>query len=188
MRTKRKYIQEKSFIPAYNWMKEQMTDKIGSPPQKTLYPVWVWYQWNGTKQRRPDLRVERWKYSKGEKMALIEFMCDKRKILLSDFSLWHYVLNYWYLAVSDEDEKLFGRMYPDEIEMNWKNIVCDKQSATFHKLVRESWQLIFEINYKNYYVVQPQHQKSIQATLWEITIPMVRKVQCFEGARRDSTH
>ena len=53
------------FSKQYDWLAERMADKIGPPPVGVKYPVWAWYMQNG-KNRKPDLRTERWSYGPGE--------------------------------------------------------------------------------------------------------------------------
>lgn len=38
---------------------------------------------------------------RGEKGVRLTINCPAERVLLSDFSLWHYVLNYWYLPSSE---------------------------------------------------------------------------------------
>ena len=55
---------------------------------------------------KPDLRSSG-HLLKGERGVRIEFRVSDRLILLSDFDLWHYVLNYWYLPESQKDDEAF---------------------------------------------------------------------------------
>jgi len=31
------------FIQSYGWMMAEMTDRIGDPPTKGVFPIWGWY-------------------------------------------------------------------------------------------------------------------------------------------------
>ncbi len=72
----------------------------------------------------------------------LKLECPADRVLLSDYSLWHYVLNYWYLPSSEADGDAFERD-----------------------------------------IALPFEEKSIQATLWEITID-----HGAEWTRRRCTH
>lgn len=70
---------------AYDWLSQQMIQKIGAPPDGVRYPVWAWYRWEG-KRRRQDLRrvgcAER-----GTPMVQITFEAEEGTFLLSNFDL-----------------------------------------------------------------------------------------------------
>ena len=57
-------IQMKELTEYYDWLVNQMTDRIGKPPVGVAYPVWAWYirHW---KRGKPDLRKERWNWGPG---------------------------------------------------------------------------------------------------------------------------
>ncbi len=83
------------FIEMYDWLVEQMKERVGKPPEGVIYPVWAWYAQNG-KHYKPDLRSERWGYgSAGDKFACIEIEVPDELVLLTDFDLWGIVLNHW---------------------------------------------------------------------------------------------
>ena len=76
---------------------------------KNIYPIWFWHQYKNSKSKRPDLR-ESGLLSKGTKGVLIEFEKPETEILLSDFNLWHFVLNYWHIANNEEQELEFNKL------------------------------------------------------------------------------
>ena len=43
------------FYNAYDWLGEQMKEKIGQPPKNVKYPVWAWHTTYGS-HKKPDLR------------------------------------------------------------------------------------------------------------------------------------
>lgn len=73
-----------------------MSRRIGEPPLGVRYPVWAWFQYENERSRRPDLRRSAHGPS-GTRAVLIEFDIAEDQVLLSDFDLWHYVLNEWYV-------------------------------------------------------------------------------------------
>ena len=39
---------EDDFRYAYDWIAQQMAERIGTPPDaETKYPIWAWYKWEG---------------------------------------------------------------------------------------------------------------------------------------------
>jgi hypothetical protein len=92
LQAKRSCIQEQ-FYPAYRWMNSQMRQRLGKPSFADCFPLWAWLQWQGCSKKRPDLRFSG-HISPGGTGVLIEFHEDASQVLLSDFELWHYVLNY----------------------------------------------------------------------------------------------
>jgi len=101
----------KDYLPSYKWMMEQMNVKIGIAPAKNLFPIWAWYQWDGKKRAKPDLRAIRWHHPVGEHNVRIEFTCKDEFVLLSDYVLWHHVLNSWYLPKSEDDDNTFEKNF-----------------------------------------------------------------------------
>ena len=91
-------------VEEYEWLIRQMKKRIGPPPAGVRYPVWAWYAQNG-KHRKPDLRSERWGYGLGNKQyACIEFEIPDDLVLLSDFDVWHIVLNNGLISETEEED------------------------------------------------------------------------------------
>src|ERR1051325_1055844 len=88
--------QWRSFRRAYRWMQSEMSRRIGPPPSGVRYPIWAWLQYESVQKLRPDLR-RAGHLPAGSQGVLIEFHASEGAFLLSDFDLWHYVLNRWYL-------------------------------------------------------------------------------------------
>ncbi len=147
-------VWEESFIPAYNWMRKQMTNKIGKAPNEHCYPIWAWYQWEGLR-KRPDMRkhTRSFNHTK-EKIYLLTLDVPDEEVLLSDFDNWHYVLGNWGLVYPYED-----RVYTQE----------EKE---------ESWHHIFDITCS----FDPTHNQmslSTQATMWQIKKEWVIRTEEF---------
>lgn len=71
-----KYI-EPDFIPAYDWLIQQMIERIGNKPGDVQYPIWSWYQYLNEKKKKSDLRYSHLE-QKGEKCVLIEIEKDEK--------------------------------------------------------------------------------------------------------------
>lgn len=120
--------------------------KRGLPPEKVGgSPIWAWAQYDSAKKKRPDLRCTG-HLPKGDKGVLIEIEKSDSEILLSDFSLWHYVLNKWYL--------------PESMEK-------DNEEATEIEKV-DSWVRIFDLSFCPEDISEPHEHKRLQATFWSI--------------------
>ncbi len=146
---------------AYDWMAKELRERIGVPPDGIRYPVWAWYQWEGKRKRR-DLRQSCYA-PRGTPMVQIEFEVDQDFVLLSDFDDWHMVLNNSYIADSEQE---FDEFYSFSS--------CDMQER-----IEKSWVKIFDIEKCVPNWSTPLDQKSIQATLWEVNISQVKKVEHF---------
>lgn len=164
----------KDYLSSYKWMMEQMNVKIGAASSKGLFPIWAWYQWDGKKRAKPDLRAIRWHHPVGEHNVCIEFICKDEFVLLSDFVLWHHVLNSCFLPKSEDDDNAF--------EKRFANVKIP--DAIGHKIIEQSWQRIFDIDWEDPWISFPRKKKSIQATLWEIRLDMVTDITHFIGSNR----
>lgn len=154
------------FLYAYDWMKKQLAIKTGI--NKEYHPVWAW-------TKRPDLR--RCGYlEKGKKGVLIEFEIDKREVLISDFDLWHYVLNYWYLPNSMEDGDKF------EEELKSKGMSYYKQKPLpepYDIIIENSWLKIFDLDWCAEDITSKQDDKIFQAVFWELKLEQIKNIRKF---------
>jgi hypothetical protein len=162
-------------MPAYRWMSEQMRSRIGSPPEADCQAIWAWYRWDGVR-KKPDLRCPG-HLPRGERGVRLELEYPRRHVLLSDFSLWHYVLNYWYLPSSEADGEAF------ETELAGRGLSFFEQKplphAKYHGAIVESWDRIFDPARHQSELADGKEQESIQATIWEITLDHVRNYRYF---------
>lgn len=141
---------------AYSWMTKQMQKRIGDPPEGVRFPVWAYYQWEGIR-KRPDMRSHRRWGEKDQPIVLLTIDVPDNRVLLSDFDMWHSVLNNSYLPLSEADDI----DNPTE---------ADKM---------KSWERIFNIDSTTEYWDVP---KSTQATFWELKREWVKKTEHFISA------
>ncbi len=170
---KRDCIFDDEWIDCYEWMMDQMKKRIGNPQIKNSFPIWAWYQFEGSK---PDLRSSG-HLPRKEKGVRIEFECHEDEVLLSDFELWHYVLNYWYLPSSIADDKRFE----NELEKKGLSFFETKPlpDLEYHQKIQKSWERIFDIDWDDPHFTHPKDKKSIQATLWQLKIDQVKDYTPF---------
>jgi len=163
----------KEFLGPYLWMAEQMQRRLKAPrPSKDAMPLWAWYQYEGADRRKPDLRACG-HLPKGERGVRLELQVADDRVLLSDFDLWHYVLNYWYLPETEEAEEAFEKKLAQAGLSFYK---CDHQHplphAGYRRDIEKSWERIFDVDWadRGRTIADPPRKKSIQATLWEILL------------------
>ena len=166
---------EELFLDAYRWMVKQMECRIESESENTSLPLWAWYQWEG-KRRKPDLRRSA-HLPKGQRGVRIEFEQSDKGVLLSDFDLWHYVLNYWYLPRTVADGEAF------EAELSEHNLSFFEMKPlpvrAYHQRIEDSWDRIFDLDWAEEEISDPFSKKSIQATFWKLHFDQIRDVQFF---------
>ena len=141
------------------------TKGILRPEEKVRYPLWAWHT-RGWKHKKPDLRCSGMG-RKGEMMACVEFEIPDSQVLLSDFHLWHFVLNDMWLDESRCEEE-WEEMH------NW----YDTQSAEVQaQLKRESWNRIFDLN-----PICTDWREvgcDIQAVFWKLRKETITKIYYF---------
>lgn len=169
------WLNDDNFKVAYHWLMGQMTHKIGKPPMPDVYPIWAWYQWQNAKQKKPDLRFGGIGI-KGQKSVLLEIEKSDDEVLLSDFDLWHCVLNEWHIADNEQESDWFdGLLKQATIDFADKHLY----PPNIRQIMQNSWQKIFDMNYCTEYSANPFAQKSIQATFWQLSIDEIKSVRTF---------
>jgi hypothetical protein len=177
---RRHVIQE--FLGPYAWMARQMEHRLRTPrPNKNAMPIWAWYQWEGLNRRKPDLRAAG-HLAKSERGVRVELEVTDNRVLLSDFDLWHYVLNYWYLPESETDGEAFEAKLA---RVGLSFFGCNHQRplphARYRQAIERSWERIFDTNWadRGHAISSPRKKKSIQAALWEVVLDDVVEVRSF---------
>lgn len=152
------------FRNAYKWIAKQMKKAVGMPPENIKYPVWAWYAIEG-QHRRPDTRKASFKVT--EKSVLMEIEIPDKKVLLTDHTNWHMVLNNCinYKAsymIGATDEELEEQI---ETEDKYYNKLLAKEKI---KYKQKSWEKI---------ICSPEDNIAyIQATFWELKKEQIIKV------------
>lgn len=170
----KKHVYE-DFLPSYHWLMKRMDERIGERPFPECYPIWAWYQYSNSNKKRPDLRSRAF-LPKGTKGVRVEFVKNEKAVVLSDFELWHHVLNYWQIDDTEEISDQFDRL------LEYYNIeFTDKENypAEIKQRLEKSWDKILDMNYAPEYAAQPFDKKSIQATFWSLSTSEIVKVEEF---------
>lgn len=137
---------------AYNWMTNQLASQVSKPKKATL-PIW-W--WPITKNYFP-------KCDPSNVTILAEI--PKTELLASNFELWHFVLNRFYLHSNQnetEDEW-------NQTENQFDSLPAKKQ----HQLMLQSWQHIFDLKECHDY-------HDIQLVSWNIQSKHVFRVLNYQ--------
>lgn len=147
---------DKSFLPAYKWMADQMV-KRGILKKPTSFE-WAWHTYWDKKKRMPDFRCEdlkrQLKYHK--KVYRVTFEAPDELVLLSDYHLWHDVLNGRYLALSEQEDK---KIYPEsDLKKKRRKRKKKSQGIIWHwpdcgratlAQTKKSWEHIFNLKLKS---------------------------------------
>ena len=172
-RPEKNKLSNPEFLPAYDWLREKMEERIGEAPDKERYPVWAWYSMDG---EYSNILGEDW--IKEDDYLLVLDIPDDR-VVLTDFNAWHYVLNNWYYAPELKDKEY------DKMTEKYKRFLYGP-GITSSKDVRKTWEKIF-LDEKPSGIYSEVHtfdendkpiveKNIVQATFWEIRQEDVVKV------------
>ena len=157
------------FPQAYSWLAREMTKRVGPPPQGVDYPVWAWYMQNG-RHKKPDLRSERWGYGPGdEDYCCIELEIAPQRVLLSDFDVWHGVLNNGLISDTEEEDVALEAFHAS---------LSDEEKTAYKE---KNWERVFDISpLSNNWTTRGEW---VQATFWELRREDVRAVRFFRTGK-----
>ena len=160
---------------AYGWMASRTAERVPGRPRSGAMPIWAWQQWDSAARPRPDLRCTG-HLPRGERGVRIGFAAENA--LLSDFNLWHFALNYWYISKSEKDCDAF------EAELDRRGLDPFAQKplpdAELHARIEASWNLVFDLDrVDRFHGTRRRADKCVQATLWRIGLDAVTEVTEF---------
>jgi len=164
LRARREHVPDDDiYRPSYEWMVDQMTARIGPPPEVGCMPIWAWHTHSGGRGRKPDLRRSD-VACPGVRAVRLEIECPDDAVLLSSYGDWHRVLNFTYCAAVFAEREAFEAAHPPG-------------HPDYERLVTASWERIFGE------VLDLAFTRGwcIQATMWEIRRDQVRKSKEFVG-------
>ena len=148
------------FIKAYQWMSAKL-EALCTAPKGINYPIWAWYQWEGKCRKRVDKEFA----NKGDRLIQLTIEIDNAQVLLSDFDLFHFVLNNWYLPVDEADDLRF-----EGLDFNNQKLKDE--------YIRQSWDRIFDITKEDDgWLYGKNSCKSIQAVFWQLTQENIIEVE-----------
>jgi hypothetical protein len=165
------------FKDGYDWMKNQMSKRIGIPNDMNQYPIWAWYQFQDESKKRPELSQIEY-FPTGTTKFSIEIEKEKKDILLSDFELWHTPLSYKTFIAHSEKEQL---KFESELKRRYDTTSFLKLPIKVKRKIEKSWGKVFDMDFDVEYFAKPCKEKQIQATFWELSIKEVIRVDEFKA-------
>ena len=142
------------FYRSYTWLVEKMNKKIENK-NNIQFPIWAWYKRNGTNDY-PNLNELA---DKDNLQYLIKLDVPEKNVVLTDFSIWHAVLNNFPWIDADTDEEF------------------DKKEKEFNLLHGEEYKKAKEKTWETMFVDPINDNKYVQATFWEMTKDMILDIQ-----------
>ncbi|GAA4012907.1 hypothetical protein GCM10022631_25750 [Deinococcus rubellus] len=161
---------------AYHWMIARLTQQE-TPPQLDSLPVWAWHTYD---PKRPgfDLRV----YRPKRPGVLLELEVDPARVLLSDYELWHWALNGWFLGSRANVRAIAALCKKLGVEWGewWTHPdIAEQVCASWARCLDLKW-------YAPRWEGKPAAEKSLQGVLWEIRPQDVRRSKVFKGWPRSA--
>jgi hypothetical protein len=159
---------EDGFSAAYAWMRAAMSRSGLSEPSSTqksdLTPWWCWIQASNGRNI-PTL-------DDAEAGAvLFELKIPMDELLVSRFTAWHCVLNYWYLSKSEQDDENF------EAQCMAAGLSSRDREALaktrLHDVIEQSWDSIFDLTNQGNYWFNDLNEEMLQGVFWELRPEMV---------------
>jgi hypothetical protein len=131
------------FAPAYDFMDKSMRSRKvemlpASSVSKDIMPIWGWYKraW----RTAPDLR-ENGLLEPGTPGVMMHLRIDESRLLLSDFDLWHAVLNDTPTVLGEEKEASWEHIFDLQKSRDILQTPTDDQfvQATFWEIRPEDF-------------------------------------------------
>jgi hypothetical protein len=102
----------------------------------------------------------------GEHKVCLELLIPARRALLSDFDLWHCVLNGWDLTLTEKEFDNIGRR---------------KMSSSYRRERSKSWEKIFDLTLTDKYIDWLGGNVQVQATFEYFCQDEVISVEYFDA-------
>jgi len=118
---------------------------------------------------------------RSEKIVQLTIEVDAKDVLLSDFDLFHYVLNYWYLPVDEKGDKEFEKEYT-ELGFGWHDLkdfdIQTQGMKDIRTKIQKSWDRIFDLEREDENLIHGlKSKKSIKATFWRLKLEQIIKAE-----------
>ena len=155
------------FKNAYIWIVNEMNKRNIPNVSNVKLPLWAWHT-RDWKHKKPDLRLAEYG-KKGQKYVCIEFEIPDDYVLLSDYELWHWVLNNDWIDDST-----------NEAEWDTMHDEYDKLPTTEKEDLKvKSWQKIFNVEPLD--TEWCKTGRYVQATFWELRTDMIKDIKYFKA-------
>lgn len=165
------------FAQSYVWLRETMLANNVPHIAANAHLIWAWYQWGSPKKKIPDKRYEGvYNYFNDEPYVLLELDIDPERVTLSDYDLWHFVLNYFYIGKRRESDR-FAKLHN---HYKFKGKKLDQEGQ---EILENTWHYIFDMKKSRQYLEIKKNQQRIQATFFELFYTDITKVHFFENKK-----
>lgn len=165
---------------AYKWLAKKMAKIVGPPPKGVEYPIWAMYKEQGRGDGKPDLRS--WGRDKSQGIVRLTLDIPDYEVMITDFDMWHCVLNYWYQSESEDDDDAFANwckrhgIHLLDI-VNWSKSSPKLEEA--RRRVESSWDRVIGISKMDPDWIGDWKSRSFQATFWELRMEHVIRCETF---------
>ena len=133
-----------TFRGSYLWLSNKMRERgiIDLSPNQDAYPIYAWCQELNNKRAISDLRHCKTYIPKGGKGVRITLSLPLNRVMLTDFDLWHCVLNNFSAdeSLTEEEEDLLDQ---DGIIKTWDCIIYSNESFLNGRYPDQSIQATF---------------------------------------------
>ncbi|MBV1901798.1 MAG: DUF3841 domain-containing protein [Kordiimonadaceae bacterium] len=167
----RRHHQADGWPFAYEWMREQLSERIGPPREDDVVPLWGFSQWEGILRKRPDLRSLRHHWGGGGEYVRLECDLPESDLLASDHSAWHIALNNGYMHYEETDD--------EDLSIEWDDY--DKQTScssdNVKAVVAKSWEKLFDLEALKRPLWHGAAQRTIQVVFWRLPMEAVCDVK-----------
>lgn len=180
------------FYEAYEWLKNNKMAEIGTPsPTNQLFWAWEHNTPKNIRETKKLLKFQKKNYR--EDYVILTIEKPNNEILLSDHSLWEYVLNYWLIPDNEADS------------LNWEKLENEKginfykdkplKDEHYHQLLSKSWDKAFQLKLNNKtgnynfdlrqetldVIGIKKEDCLVQATFWDIKKEEIQDIQIFKS-------
>lgn len=166
---------------AYLWLCKQMRKRIGDPPNGVTYPIWAMLKQSGKPDGKPDMRS--WGNSAKEPLVRLKLDVPDYDVLVTDFGMWHCVLNYTHLPMSEVE---FEKFWPQTLTMlgvderdvrDWSK--KSRELTQARKWLEASWDNCIGVNRVNEDWCGAWKDRSFQATFWGLKAEYILSTERF---------
>ena len=162
----------KEFPHAYEWLNDEMAERVGQAPEGVVMPLRGWLRWE-PERVRPDLRWMRWNWIPPGEYVLLQLEMPESQVLLMDVECWYFMLNDCLIDDSEEESACLEVAY---------NALPPEEQALMKK---ENWKRAFDVEYReNDYWRGKGYE--VEALFWELRKEQVRSVKRFRSVGRKS--
>lgn len=157
---RKEYIIEKMdtcadvYLDVYGWYAKK-AETIVPKPKDVNYPIWV--------SLKSDYMLQ-----PTDGAVILELMVDKSLVIIMDTLKWDYIVNYWYIPESKEDQLNHDKLLKKYGLSDDSSIYMSNFYPHLKKELINSWDRLFDDSYSL--------SKDKQGTIWEVKKEWISKI------------